>query len=99
MPHGKKVGGRKKGVPNKINREGIDRVNRILSIIEEEYLPQDIKDITSAQRISLYADLIEYIHPKLARTEHTGKLQNVNYNIELSKKEMEEITKAFQNDY
>lgn len=69
MPAGKKVGGRRKGTPNKATRDvraaialiaqdNIDRVSAWLSEIEDP-----------AKRLGLFLDLCEYHIPKLARTE------------------------------
>lgn len=73
MPEGKKYGGRVKGTPNKKTAEAISRAERILRLIERQYFEKDIKTLTSSQRIFLYSDMLEYVSPKLSRTEVTGK--------------------------
>ncbi len=73
---GKKTGGRNKGSINRKTAEEIDRAGRILDLIESEYLEYDIKELTAYQRMTLYADMIEYKAPKLSRTEVHGKLDN-----------------------
>ncbi len=70
--NGIKSGGRKKGTPNKKTAEEIDRATRVLEIIESEYLEKDIKALTPSQRMTLYADMMEYKVPKLSRTELRG---------------------------
>lgn len=70
--NGVKSGGRTKGTPNKKTADVIDRVSRVLEIIESDYLEKDIKKLTPGQRMNLYADLLEYKAPKLSRTELRG---------------------------
>lgn len=69
MAIGKKTGGRKKGVQNKRTREELDRATRVLTIIEDEFLEDDIRELTPAQRTTLYANIMEFKVPKLSRTE------------------------------
>jgi hypothetical protein len=75
MPRGAKYGGRTKGTPNKKTVEAISRAEKILQLIEAEYFEEDIKAISSAQRITLYSDMLEYVAPKLSRAEITGKMK------------------------
>ena len=81
MPKGKKVGGRVKGTPNKKTAEQLDRAERILQLIEAQYLENDLKVISSAQRMAVYSDMLEYRAPKLTRIDHTVKM-NVNLSEE-----------------
>jgi hypothetical protein len=74
--NGVKTGGRRKGTPNKRTAEEIDRANRVLQLIESEYLESDIKKLTPAQRMQLYSDMMEYKVPKLSRTELKGGTSN-----------------------
>ena len=69
----KKTGGRKKGTANKKTAENKDRVNKILGYIDEQYLIEDIDNLSSSERVKTYVSLMEYVMPKLARREHTGK--------------------------
>lgn len=69
---GSYTGGRKKGTPNKKTIEQRERINRLLKMIERDYLDDDIQALTSSQRVTFYSDLIEYAVPKLARVEHEG---------------------------
>lgn len=84
MPKGAKYGGRTKGTPNKKTAEALGRAERILQLLEDEYFEQDIKAISSAQRITLYSDMLEYVAPKLSRTEVTGKIKTTIKIIEES---------------
>lgn len=74
--NGIKSGGRSKGTPNKKTADVIDRASRILELIESKYLENDIKKLTSSQRMVLYADMLEYKAPKLSRTEIAGGTSN-----------------------
>lgn len=70
--NGVKTGGRVKGTPNKRTAEEVDRANRVLDLIETQYLEADIEKLTPGQRMQLYADMMEYKVPKLSRTEMRG---------------------------
>lgn len=70
--NGVKSGGRVKGTPNKKTADVLDRVTRVLELIESDHLEKDIKKLTPGQRMTLYADLLEYKAPKLSRTELKG---------------------------
>lgn len=73
---GTKSGGRSKGTPNKKTADVIDRATRVLELIESQYLEKDIKALTPGQRMTLYADMMEYKVPKLSRTELQGGTKN-----------------------
>lgn len=73
---GTKTGGRSKGTPNKKTADVIDRITRVLEVLESKYLDEDIKKLTAAQRVILYTDLLEYKAPKLSRTEFKGDTKN-----------------------
>lgn len=70
--NGIKTGGRVKGTPNKKTASQITRAERVLRLIETQYLEKDIKALSPGQRMILYADMMEYVAPKLARVEHDG---------------------------
>lgn len=70
--NGIKTGGRIKGTPNKKTAAQITRAERVLRLIETQYLEKDIKSLTAGQRMILYADMMEYVVPKLARIDHRG---------------------------
>ena len=68
----KKHGGRKKGDTNKKTSENRERVNNVLNYLHEEHLYNDLKDISSSERVKTYIALMEYSLPKLQRIAHTG---------------------------
>lgn len=72
MAKGKKTGGRQPGSLNKKTAEELDRAGRVLDIIESNHLEKDIKALSPNQRMMLYADMMEYKAPKLARTTIVG---------------------------
>ena len=69
---GKKTGGKRKGTPNKRTVESAKRVEFVLNLLEGS-LDEDIAALDPKDRVKLWNDLQEYIRPKLARTELTGK--------------------------
>ena len=69
----KKTGGRQKGSQNKKTAENSERINNVLSYINDKYLYEDIDSLSSSERVKTYISLMEYVVPKLARREHTGK--------------------------
>lgn len=73
-PNGIKYGGRTKGTPNKKTVDALDRAERILQLIENEYFEKDIKALTSSQRMTLYSEMMEYRTPKLSRREVSGSV-------------------------
>lgn len=75
MPAGQKFGGRSKGVPNKKTAEEIDRAKKIMLIIEDNFLEDDLDAISPRDRMNLYSSLLEYVQPKLARTEIKGEIE------------------------
>lgn len=75
MPAGKKYGGRKKGVPNKKTAEQLDRAEKIIQIIERDYLMYDLESIGPKTRMLLFSDLLEYVQPKLTRVDNTGEIK------------------------
>lgn len=76
MAKGEKTGGRSKGTPNKRTAEVLSRVEKILQLIESKYLESDIKALTPSQRMTLYSDMLEYVSPKLSRSEVRGDLKD-----------------------
>jgi hypothetical protein len=67
--NGVKSGGRKKGSLNKKTQEQKNRAERVLNIIDKKYLAKDITLLTSAQRMQLYASMMEFVSPKLQRID------------------------------
>jgi hypothetical protein len=74
--NGVKTGGRSKGTPNKKTAEHRERAERVLQLIESNHLEKDIKKLTPGQRMILYADMLEYVAPKLSRVTHQGGTDN-----------------------
>ena len=58
--------GRPKGVKNKITREIQAKVEWVLELLDET-VEEDLKKMRPPERIKLWADLQEYIRPKLQR--------------------------------
>jgi hypothetical protein len=92
-----KTGGKKKGQPNHKTKEKKDRVEWVLGLLEET-LEQDVKKLTPAERARYHATMLEYAVPKLARTEHTGRIVTENYDVNLTKEEMKQISQTLEND-
>ena len=63
--------GRPKGAKDKFKQEAKRRIDRVLTLLEET-LDDDLKALPKNQRVKLWADLQEYINPKLQRTEIKG---------------------------
>ena len=98
--------GRKKGSRNKktIVKQaiGIDNWTELSGFIEgagiKRYV-QEMNKMTGKDFTTAFSSLAEFVKPKLSRAEHTSKVENINYNVDLNKSEIDEITKAFKNDY
>jgi hypothetical protein len=58
--------GRPKGVKNKITREIQAKVEWVLELLDET-VEEDLKKMKPQERIKLWAELQEYIRPKLQR--------------------------------
>jgi hypothetical protein len=59
-------GGRPKGAKNKISREIQEKVEWALEILDSTF-EEDVKKMRPAERVRLWADMQEYIRPKLQR--------------------------------
>lgn len=66
---GKKFGGRRKGTPNKKTEALRARVETLIDDNWEK-LQDDLKELTSKERVDTIVRLLEYSLPKLSRTEH-----------------------------
>ena len=75
-------GGRPKGASNKITREQKERVEWVLEVLDIN-VEDDIKKMSPTERIRLWADLQEYVRPKL---------QRVNLDVGTDDKEIRKIT-------
>jgi len=73
MPTGRKTGGRKKGVPNKVTlkREAEVRASGLAPL---DHMLAVMRDETAepARRDEMAKAAAPYVHPKLASVEHTG---------------------------
>jgi DNA-directed RNA polymerase beta subunit len=58
--------------PNKKSKAVIASIQYVMSLCEK-HMETDIEALTPLQRVRLWADLQEYIRPKLARIEQTGE--------------------------
>ena len=58
--------GKPKGVKNKITREIKERIEWVLELLDDR-LEEDIEKLKAPERIKLWADLQEYMRPKLQR--------------------------------
>jgi hypothetical protein len=74
--------GRPKGVKNKITREIQAKVEWVLELLDET-AEEDLKKMKPQERIKLWAELQEYIRPKL---------QRVNLDVGTHDKEIRKIT-------
>lgn len=81
MANGIKTGGRAKGVLNKKTTEAISRAERILRLIETKYFEKDIAKIKAEKRMDLYASMLEYVAPKLSRSDVNVKLNKITLEI------------------
>jgi len=71
MAKGYKTGGREHGTPNKRTAEVMDSVQRAINLIDgdPDKFQQDIEALTPSERLKFYTNLLEYVRPKLARTD------------------------------
>ena len=65
--------GRPKGAKDKFKQETKRRIDKVLTQLELT-LEDDIKALLDKERVKLWADLQEYINPKLQRTEIKGEI-------------------------
>ena len=59
-------GGRPKGAVNKLTKETKQRVEWVLEMLEES-LEESIEKLKPTEKVRLWADLQEYVRPKLQR--------------------------------
>jgi hypothetical protein len=63
--------GRRKGVRNKRTTEYLSRAQRMIELIEShENFQNALDSLTPKELLMLHHELLEYVEPKLARTEH-----------------------------
>ena len=99
MALGRKTGGRKRGTINKRTADSQDRAERVLLMIESDFLEKDIKQLSASQRMQLYSDMLEYRLPKLSRAEIKTQNETYNYNVNLSPEEAKKISKGLLDEY
>ena len=65
-----KTGGRKKGTPNKINKQTKEVISDLVEGLTEQVI-RDIADLEPRDRIAVWIKLTEYILPKPQRVDVT----------------------------
>lgn len=102
---GEKTGGRKKGSLNQrtILKKSIGLKNwkDLAGWIEGPGIRKYISEMNGLKGAAFtvaFHGIVEYVKPKLQRTEHQGEIRNINYNVELSKQEILEIDKALEDE-
>lgn len=74
--------GKKRGVPNKVTTEFKEHLNALLEYAAPDMVKwlEEIDD--PFKRFEVLSKFAEYVHPKLARNEHTGKDgEDLNFTI------------------
>lgn len=61
--------GKPKGSQNKTTAARKTKINQVLQAIEDNHLDDDLKKLSPKDRTSLYVALLEYVTPKLLRSE------------------------------
>lgn len=69
---GNQKGSKVVGRQQKRTKEVLKSIQYVMGLCEV-HMEEDIKALTSLQRVRLWADLQEYVRPKLARIEQTGE--------------------------
>jgi hypothetical protein len=79
MAKRQKTGGRGAGTPNKTTEQIRESIQKALNFIDgnETQFKRDINALSPAERLKLYVSLLEYVQPKLARTEMAAQYQHV----------------------
>lgn len=71
---GKKFGGRQKGTGNLATQPIKDKVNQLIDGYSIEAMQKDLSNIEKPEdRLRILMGLMEFVIPKIARTELTGK--------------------------
>lgn len=73
MAKGKKTGGKVKGSQNKDLKPIREKFNQLLDGYTIEDMIDDLRSLEPKDRLNIVNGISEYIIPKLARTELTGK--------------------------
>lgn len=66
--------GRPKGAKDKFPRAMKERVQALVDKLEQ-YVEDDINSLDPSERIRHYTNLLEYVIPKLQRTENEGHIE------------------------
>ncbi len=71
MAQGYKTGGREAGTPNKATSQMREAITKALTFIDGDPMQfqSDIEALTPSERLKFYISLLEYVQPKLARTD------------------------------
>jgi len=76
-----KTGGRKKGTPNKITQMGVDKVKRLVELMEEdERVAKELAQVHGKDFFTIYVSVLQYVRPKHfegkvdVQNEVTGKM-------------------------
>lgn len=72
-----KLGGRKKGTPNKVVQPIREKFQQLLDGYSIEQMSADLLSLKPPERLNIITGLAEYIVPKLARTEVKNEDGNV----------------------
>ena len=85
-PGHEKVGGRKKGTPNKTTASIRSRIQKLVDS-EYEAVLEDLKELSPKDRVNAFISMLEFVLPKLNRSE----IEDVSFDFEgflqLSKEE------------
>ena len=100
MANGYKTGGRKVGTPNKATRQMREAITKALTFIDGDpvQFQSDIEALTPSERLRFYVSLLEYVQPKLARTDLTHDISvETRPNIIVETQEQADLLHSFLN--
>lgn len=88
--------GRPRGSKNKASE---NMKQAVLKIIDDNWrtMADDIKKLAPKDRVAFLEKLISYVLPKTTSIE--GNLNNINYNVPLTKEEIISISEALEEKY
>lgn len=83
---GLKTGGRQKGSTNLVVKPLKEKINQLIEGYSIEAMQQDLYDIEKPEdRLKILMGLMEFVLPKLARAELTGKDgDSLSFNVTLN---------------
>ena len=77
-----RIGGRKKGVPNRTTRERRELIDDFLNENWERF--KDLwQNAAPEDQLKIYMELLPYSTPKMASVEYKGKIAQLTYKDEL----------------